>query len=187
MGMAAPVYYTVEMARALPDDGNRYEVVHGELLVTPAPRWSHQDVVKHLLVALELYLRRHPVATVQASPADLSWAPDILVQPDVFVVPRGATPIRDWKDIRSLLLVAEVLSPGTARYDRFTKRRLYQEFDVPTYWIVDADLRQVEIWTPRATFPVIERARLTWAPDGAGAPFELPLGELFRDPAEPAG
>ena len=48
MGMAAPVYYTADMVRALPNDGNRYETVHGELLVTPAPRLWHQ-VTKRLL------------------------------------------------------------------------------------------------------------------------------------------
>src|SRR5438034_10080720 len=53
MGMVAPVYYTADMVRALPDDGNRYEVVHGELLVTPAPRLWHQKLVGRLYSALE--------------------------------------------------------------------------------------------------------------------------------------
>ena len=56
MGMAAPVYFTAEMVRAMPDDGNRYEVVYGELLVTPAPRPWHQIVVHRLSVALDNYL-----------------------------------------------------------------------------------------------------------------------------------
>jgi len=85
MGMAVPVYYTAEMVRALPDDGNRYEVVYGELLVTPAPRLWHQVVVQRLSVALDLYLRTQPVGIVLSSPADISWGPDVLVQPDVFV------------------------------------------------------------------------------------------------------
>jgi len=57
MGMAAPTYYTADMVRAIPDDGNRYEVVYGKLLVTPAPRPWHQVVAHRLSVALELYLR----------------------------------------------------------------------------------------------------------------------------------
>jgi len=48
MGMAAPIYHTADMVRALPDDGNRYETVHGDLLVTPAPRMWHQIVVDRL-------------------------------------------------------------------------------------------------------------------------------------------
>ena len=63
MGMAAPVYYTADMVRAMPDDGNRYEVVYGELLVTPAPRPWHQIVVQRLSLALGNYLERIPSAS----------------------------------------------------------------------------------------------------------------------------
>src|SRR5207244_5580187 len=87
MGMVAPIYYTADMVRAMPDDGNRYEVVYGELLVTPAPRPWHQVVVQRLIVALAGYLEREPLGLVLSSPADISWGPDVLVQPDVFVVP----------------------------------------------------------------------------------------------------
>src|SRR5699024_459180 len=87
MGMAVPVYFTADMVRALPDDGNRYEVVYGELLVTPAPRPFHQILVKRLSYALEGYLRSRPIGELLTSPADISWGPDVLVQPDVFVVP----------------------------------------------------------------------------------------------------
>ena len=87
MGMAASVYYTAEMVRALPEDGNRYETVRGELLVTPAPRMWHQVVVARLRDAFSAHLRRHPEWYLFAAPADVSWAPDVLVQPDLFVVP----------------------------------------------------------------------------------------------------
>ncbi len=63
MDMAAPLYYSADMVRALPDDGNRYETVHGELLVTPAPRALHQHIVKRLLVKLESYLERESVGS----------------------------------------------------------------------------------------------------------------------------
>jgi Uma2 family endonuclease len=175
-----PVYWTADMARRLPDDGNRYEVVYGELLVTPAPRLWHQQLVGRLHVALANYLRTHPVGVVLASPADISWAPDVLLQPDVFVVPTEQARTLEWTAIRSLLLVAEVLSPSNPRHDRFIKRRRYQESRVPLYWIVDGDARQVEVWTPGDLFPRIERVRLAWQPLGAGDPFVLELQELFR-------
>src|SRR6266566_3321850 len=133
MGMVAPVYYTADMVRALPDDGNRYEVVHGELLVTPAPRLWHQKLVGRLYSALEGYLRDQPVGEAFTAPADISWGRHVLVQPDVFVVPRAEARSLDWTAIRSLLLAAEILSPSSQRADRFTKRRLYQERSVPTY------------------------------------------------------
>jgi len=180
MGMAVPIYYTADMVRALPDDGNRYEVVHGELLVTPSPRWWHQALVGRLHNALFTYLEREPVGHVVISPADISWTPDTLVQPDVFVVPLEEARTLDWRHARTLLLVAEVLSPSSARADRFTKRRRYQEQQVLIYWIVDGDAHVVEEWTPAAEFPRIEGERLSWQPAGATQPFALDLAELFR-------
>ena len=180
MGMSAPLYYTAEMVRAMPDDGNRYEVVYGELLVTPAPRLWHQVLVKRLSVALGLYLERHPIGELLTSPADISWGPDVLVQPDVFVVPPDEARTLTWSHIRTLLLVAEVLSPSSARGDRFIKRLRYRQAGVPLYWIVDGDDRSVEIWTPADDFPAVEREWLVWHPAGARQPFTLQLGDLFR-------
>jgi Uma2 family endonuclease len=82
--MAAPIYFTAEQVRALPEDGNRYEVVHGELLVTPAPRAWHQEISGRLFESLRAYLRSEPVGHGIMSPADISWSPDTLVQPEVW-------------------------------------------------------------------------------------------------------
>jgi Uma2 family endonuclease len=180
MGMAAPIYYTAEMVRALPDDGQRYETVHGELLVTPAPRMWHQVVVERLRDAVNAYLQRHLEWYVFAVPADVSWAADVLVQPDLFVVPIEEVRTLDWARLRHLELVVEVLSPTTARADRFTKRRLYQEVRIPAYWIVDADEHFVEVWTPEDALPRVERERVAWLPAGAAQPFVLSIPELFR-------
>jgi Uma2 family endonuclease len=180
MGMPAPRYYTAEMVMALPRDGNRYEVVHGELLVSPAPRPLHQVAALRLWAALNGYLERIGTGYVFASPADISWGPDSLVQPDVFVVPLEEARTLAWKHMRGLMLAVEVLSPSSTRADRFTKRRLYQEVGIPLYWVVDADACEVEIWTPDAIFPVVETGRLTWHPAGASEPFTLDLVELFK-------
>jgi Uma2 family endonuclease len=182
--MAMPValdrYYTREEVLALPEDGNRYELVHGELLVSPAPKFLHQRVVLNLARALQDYVRAHDLGEVAISPADIAFGrPDeVLVQPDVFVVgpeSRGA----EWDAIHRLALVVEVLSPSTSRYDRFTKRRLYQEVGVPVYWIIDAESQRAELWTPEATAPVYETARLAWHPDGAPVPLLIALPGLF--------
>jgi Uma2 family endonuclease len=182
MGMAAPLFYSAEMVRALPDDGNRYETVHGELLVTPAPRYVHQHVVTELVVRLHRYLERNPIGRVVTSPADISWAPDVLVQPDVFVAAIDEARTFEWTRIRTLLLAAEVLSPSTARYDRFTKRRVYQEFGVSRYWIVDIESRAAEIWTPDATTPQIERQQLVWHPQGTAERLVIPLNDILPPP-----
>lgn len=180
MGMAAPVFYTAEMVKALPSDGNRYETVHGELLLTPSPRELHQRVQLRMLLDLGLYLRRESIGALYAAPADISWGPDILVQPDLFVVTLDEARTGDWSLMRSLILAVEILSPSTSRQDRFTKRRLYQEVGIPVAWFVDCDAQQVEVWTPDAVFPTIERARLTWFPAGASQPFDLLLSDVFK-------
>jgi Uma2 family endonuclease len=180
MGMPAPLYYTADMVRGLPEDGNRYEVVHGELLVTPAPRALHQRVQRRLLARIDAYLTANPVGELFASPADISWGDDILVQPDLFVVRPDEASTLDWAQMKHLLLAIEVLSPSSSRADRFTKRRLYQEVGIPLYWMVDADEKVVEVWTPGATFPVFEREQLTWQPEGAGDPLSISCAHVFR-------
>jgi len=180
MGMAAPIYFTAEMVRRLPEDGRRYEVVHGELLVTPSHRLWHQELSSRLHQALGVYLDRERAGVVLASPADISWGEDVLVQPDLFVVPLEEARTRDWSRIRHLLLAVEILSPASARADRFTKRRLYQDHGVPTYWLVDGEAAVVELWTPDLRLPRVERERVTWQPAGAGSVFTLEVRELFR-------
>jgi Uma2 family endonuclease len=181
MGMVAPGYYTADMVRALPEDGNRYEVVHGELLMTPAPRAWHQEIVGRLYVALRGYEGLAAAGLhAFASPGDISWSDDTLVQPDLFVVPLAEARTLDWARVKDLQLAVEVLSPSSARADRFTKRRLYQEQRIPAYWVVDGDERLVEVWTPDAEHPVVERERVEWRPAEHVHPLVVELGELFR-------
>ncbi len=180
MGMAAPIYYSAEMVRALPDDGNRYETVHGELLVTPAPRAWHQEVVARIMVELRKYVKQHQCGHMLQSPADISWGDDVLVQPDLFVVDLEEARTLDWAQMKTLRLTIEVLSPSTSRYDRFTKRRLYQEVGIPLYWIVDPDQKSVEVWAPESQFPVVEHESVVWKPTGAEDEFVLNLKELFK-------
>lgn len=186
MGMAATTdFYSGDMVRELNARERRhwprYESVHGELLVSPAPRAWHQEVIGRLYVAMRLYLDRELVGHVWSSPADISWGlPDTLVQPDVFVTSLDQARTLEWGQIRHLMLAAEVLSPGSARADRFTKRRLYQEQRTPLYWVIDADARVAELWTPETRFPRLEHELLTWHPADASTPFTLELEALFR-------
>ena len=124
---AQPTEWTVEMVRALPDDGNRYEVIGGELFVTPAPSWTHQRAVRELLRVLMPYLEQHAVGDPIIAPADVLFGPKDMVEPDLFVVPliEGKAP-RTWEQVGRLLLAVEVLSPSTLRADRGDKRELYQ-------------------------------------------------------------
>ena len=172
--------WTAEMVRALPDDGNRYEVVAGELLVTPSPTLDHQDAVFQVAVILRGYLQAHRMGYAAISPADIELDPRTLVQPDAFVVPlvNGRRP-RKWTDISRLLAAIEVLSPSTARADRTVKRRRFQQEGVPEYWIVDLAGRVVERWRPQDERPEILTETLVWQPDANVEPLTINLPELF--------
>ncbi len=177
MGMPqADTIWTAEMVRALPEDGKRYEVVDGRLLVTPSPRPLHQYAVAQLHLNLDPYVRQHGLGTVLMSPADIELDPRALVQPDVFVT---AARLRAWNDGTPLLVFIEVLSPSSARADRDIKRRRYQRAGIPEYWIVDVDARLVERWRPGDTRPEILSDSLLWEPKAGVPPLTLDLPSFF--------
>jgi len=179
MSMPATQHYTAEMVRGLPDDGKKYETVHGELLVTPAPRPLHELVQDRISAGLRDYLNRERVGHLWGSRSDISWGADTLVQPDLFVVALAEARMLDWSRMKTLLLAVEVLSPSSARADRFTKRRLYQEQRIPLSWLVDCDAGSVEVWTPEALVPFVEKERLKWEPEGAAVSCVIELAEIF--------
>ena len=166
----------------MPDDGNRYELISGELIVTPSPRGIHQVAVAELMWNIRRWLESTGVGRILASPSDISLGEDEVLQPDLFVY-RTATgkQLRDWTDITGLLLVIEVLSPSTARYDRQLKRRRYQRARVPEYWVVDPDSRLVERWRPDDERPEILADRLTWEPEPHAEALDLDLKALFEE------
>jgi Uma2 family endonuclease len=172
--------WTADMVRALPDDGNRYEVVDGELLVTPAPTWTHQRVVRELLLELGPYARAQGNCEVLPSPADIELDLHGLVQPDVFVqgTVAGRLPM-GWNVGAPLLLAIEVLSPSTARADRTIKRRRFQRARIPEYWIVDPDARVIERWRPDDDRPEMPAETIEWRAEGAAAPLIIDLPSLF--------
>ncbi|MBL8960400.1 MAG: Uma2 family endonuclease [Gemmatimonadetes bacterium] len=179
--MPAPTTeWTLEMLHALPDDGKRYELVDGELLVSPSPSRPHQRVVMEFTLALAPWARAHGLELC-AAPAEIAFTPARAVQPDLFVVPcADGKWIRDARELTRLVLAIEVLSPSTAHVDRGHKKRVYMEQGVAEYWIVDADFRRVERWRPGAEHPEVLEATLSWTPPGDGATLELDLVELFR-------
>ena len=178
----APTRWTAAAVRDLPDDGLRYELVDRELVVTPAPSWIHQRVVAGLFLRLGIYLSTSRVGLVSSSPADLAFGEDEILQPDLFVTPLDAqAPIRSWTDVTRLLLAIEIVSPGSARFDRQLKRRRYQRAGVPEYWIVDPDARLVERWRPEDTRPEILGEILAWQPEPGQPALEIDLVAVFTE------
>lgn len=184
MGMPAPLqeYYTVEDVLSLPSDGNRYELVYGKLLVSPSPNFPHQDVLLRLYRKVADYCDAHSIGLAMLAPADITWGrDDVLTQPDLFVIAQDERHLRNWAKFRAIPFIAEVLSPSTRSHDRFDKRRVYQDRGVACYWIIDGINRQVEVWTPEAHFPVVERERVTWHPHGASVPLVIEIDWLLGE------
>lgn len=172
--------YTVDEVLAIPWDGNRREVIDGELLVTPAPALLHQRAANELLAMLRDYAPRIG-GEAFASPADIVLTESALVQPDLFVVPRlSGVRLSAWSQVARLLLAVEVLSPRTARRDRTVKRALYQAQRVPEYWIVDTVARVVERWRLDSTDADVLREELLWRPVPTHEALSIDLVAFFR-------
>ncbi|HKV52586.1 MAG TPA: Uma2 family endonuclease [Gemmatimonadaceae bacterium] len=174
--------WTTEMVHELPDDGNRYEVVGGALLVSPAPTWPHQAACRKLFLRIYQYLAAHAIGEAILAPADVEFDDRNMVEPDLFVAPlvEGRAP-QSWQEAERLILAVEVVSPSTKRRDRGVKRRLYQNQGVPDYWIVDLDARAIECWRPTNERPTILNRLLRWQPNAGVPPLEIRLSAYFAD------
>jgi Uma2 family endonuclease len=160
--------------------GVRYELVDGEILVTPSPHWTHQRVALELALRLHAYIRAQGIGELFAAPLDVNLEPGLVLQPDMLVVPNGELTKRA-DVVRHLLLAVEILSPSSARHDRVTKRPKYQRNRVPEYWIVDDRSRTVERWRPDDERPELIDGVIEWLPVSASEPFRLDLAAFFAE------
>lgn len=132
------VLLTYDDLREMPDDRNRYELFEGELQVTPAPGLPHQRAAFRLAVQLTGYVDRHALGEIFMAPCDVVLSETNVIQPDVLFVARASrarlldTHIKGPPD-----LAVEVVSPSTALRDQGAKLKLYAQYGVPNYWIVD--------------------------------------------------
>lgn len=185
MGMPAEARrrWTAQDARDLQREDRawpRYEVIDGELLVTPAPSLPHQHIAGELYRRLKNYLDGNGEVEAWMSPADIQLESDTVVQPDVFVAPR-IRPIPRWAAVKTLALAIEVLSPGSLKHDRSIKRRFYQRRGVGEYWIVDLNAHQVERWRPADARPEIIAEVIQWQATGSNVPLVIELPPLFAE------
>ena len=148
MAVAVPAgsSLTYQDLEDLPDDGRRYELIDGSLVVTPAPGTTHQLVVG--AVYRLLWSARRAGTVVLTAPVDFVPQPTTSLQPDVVVTEEGE--IGEARLTRPPLLVVEVLSPSSRRHDLGSKRLAYAAAGVPSYWLVDPE--------PPVTLPVLRLA-----------------------------
>ena len=128
-----------------PDDGRRYELVRGTLLVTPSPRPRHQRISKRLTRLLEDYFEARGRGEVFVAPTDVILTDEDVFVPDLLVV-ADPSHVSERAIEAPPLLVVEILSPSTRRQDRGIKAERYAELGVAEYWIVDPDHERVELF-----------------------------------------
>ena len=138
--------WTYDDYAALPDDGNRYEIVNGVLIMTPAPSPEHQDIVGEIFSALRTHIKLAGLGRVFTGPIDVDLGPKNVYQPDLVVVLNTHLDrVAEKKIIGAPDLVVEVASPSTAAYDRLTKYEKYAHAGIREYWMVKPKSRSVEL------------------------------------------
>lgn len=144
---------TVEDLDAMPEDGNRYEVIEGELFVSRAPGLPHQILSMNIAYEFKKYLNLNPIGTIVATPG-LVFDQYSGVIPDLvfFTHGRGAEIIANERLVAAPDIAIEILSHGSENIarDRVAKRQLYGKHRVKEYWIVDGENRAIEIYGPSA-------------------------------------
>lgn len=131
---------------ALPEDGHRYQVIEGELVMTPPPNISHQDSLQSLFRLIDDHVRREKVGKVYIAPCDVVLSDTDVAQPDLLFVSKDRLKIITEANVQGAPdLVAEILSPGSARLDKAQKRELYARFGVREYWLVSPEAETIEV------------------------------------------
>ena len=151
----------------IPDDGKRHEIIHGEHCMSPAPSYSHQASSGSIFTQLYRQIDETGTGRVLIAPFDVELGRYSIVQPDIVVVAESrSTVIVPSRIIGIPDLLIETLSPSNRRYDRESKRELYESAAVPEYWIVDNDSGTVERYTlrdGRYGEPSVETERIVYS------------------------
>ncbi len=145
--VATKIGLTVDDYMALPNDGKRYELINGELILSPAPVPDHQFVVVALIEFLRSFVNRYGLGRIACAPIDVILSEIIALQPDIAFISNARMGIIGPKNIQGAPdLVIEVLSPSTESRDRNDKARLYWNHGVLEYWLVDTSRRTIEVF-----------------------------------------
>jgi Uma2 family endonuclease len=169
--------FTIDMLDDFPDDGTRYELIDGFLLVTPAPSMQHQVVATRLanILSNAVGSAAHVLAFGAIQLGDKTQ-----FLPDVLVVPSSYAPSANWRDIHGWWLAIEVMSRSSRVYDREVKRGAYLMLGVEEYWLVDLRTRSIEVWKPGEANGAIVNDVLEWQPSSLGRTVAIDLAMVFE-------
>jgi Uma2 family endonuclease len=174
MAISVPLY-TVDDLDNFPDDGNRYELLDGVLLVTPQAAAPHQIVASRIQAELSISFQKPGLAHV-VGPGAVVRMPNTQLQPDILVYPARFSPSTDWRKVTEHWLAVEVLSRSSRIYDREFKRDAYFALGLKQVWLVDWHARSVEVWKSKGKSSVV-RDTVRWRI--AGADVDISLHEVF--------
>lgn len=131
----------------LPDDRKQYQVIEGELFVSPAPRTTHQRIIVQLMAILHAHVEAHDLGVVYVAPTDVLLSLTTVVQPDILFIRRDNIGIITELNIQGPPdLCIEVLSPSTESVDRERKMAVYARYGVQEYWIINPMRQMVSIY-----------------------------------------
>jgi Uma2 family endonuclease len=181
MPLVAPRYTIADLDR-FPDDGNRYELLGGVLLVTPAPGAPHQVALGRITVALSVYLGLSGQATV-ATPGVIQVDDDTQLEPDLLVIPARYADRPSWRQMTDWWLAVEVSGRDSRVYDRDFKTGAYLRVGVREVWRVDLRDRTVYVSRQGEPADVPHAERLIWHPAEMDEPLDLDLTTILRSPA----
>lgn len=178
-GAADASRWTYDEYARLPDDGDRHEIIRGEVCVTPGPRPRHQWVSAQLQHVLRDYVMRNDLGVI-LDDVDLLFVSGEFLRPDILYVPAARLDGITTRGVECAPdLVVEVISPGSERIDRMLKPPRYAEHGVPAYWLVDPDRAVVEQYAGAGAQPDVARDIVRWQPDAAVAPLVIDVPALF--------
>lgn len=133
------------------DDDERYEIIGGELLVTPAPGTTHQRAVAELNFQIASFVRSRAIGEVFFAPTDVVLSESDVVQPDIVFISNERSAIVMHRAIEGAPdLAVEIVSPSSVRRDRHRKMPLYERSGIREFWIVDPANRTIEVFVLEA-------------------------------------
>ena len=171
--------WTLEELHSLPDDGNTYELVRGELFVTPPPTVTHEEIDARLNRVLVPFVAVHQLGNVY-HPRAVVLFQGSQVEPDLMVRTSHPEPEAGWAGWPLPFLVIEIISPSTRRRDHEQKKSLYMEAGVAEYWIVDAEDRSIRVVRPGEPDRV-ERERVAWLPPRGDVVLTVSIDDVFGE------
>ena len=169
--------WTLEEVHSLPDDGNKYELIHGELYVTPPPSPEHDTTIARLNALLIPYVIRHELGLVYHPRSVIRWRGSE-VEPDLMVRQEATGLGNAWEKAPLPLLIVEVFSPTTRRRDQVQKHDFYMDAGIPEYWMIDPEQRVVSVVRAGGERNTVSDT-LLWRVPNVSEALTIPLGEIF--------